>query len=161
VWLYAPDTPPSTTAAGTTSEVIVPLEEELVRHIRALDAEHLSAPPASVLELAQRYERDTTLVSLLKWLRGPNCQICGGTFRKKDGGFFSECHHLEALAKDGLDVSSNILVLCPSHHAQFHHGDVTIKLHTAEQVTVEIEGVEYTCAVGPRRSACVPAAPGG
>ncbi len=149
--LYAPNalsgTPPQSELKAPTAE------EQLIQRIRALDAEHIAAPPASAFQLAQRYERDEILVRLLKRLRGPNCQICGTTFRTRSGEFYSECHHLEGLANDGLDVSNNILVLCSTHHAHFHHGEVSIKLHTADQVTVEIDGVAYTCAVGPRRSA--------
>lgn len=150
--LYTPEIArPSPPPPAAIKETLTPDEAALAQHIRLLDVANVNLPPAPITQLAERYERDEALVRLIKRLRGPACQICGRTFEKRGGGFYAECHHLETLANGGLDISSNILVLCAHHHAQFHHGEVVIKLHTAEEIRLEIDGVPHTCAVGPRR----------
>jgi predicted HNH restriction endonuclease len=98
--------------------------------------------------ISYRYERDKALITKIKHDRGSNCQICGFTFTKQDGTNYSELHHLEHLSNDGLDVSSNILVLCANCHRRFHFGNVKILKHTAYEIVLEIDGTSYSCNVG-------------
>lgn len=112
-----------------------------------IDAENTSNPPACIEELSLRYERNPKLVSLLKSVRGSKCQICGLSFKDKNGEDYSEAHHLEYLSKDGLDVSKNILILCANHHRQFHYGDVTIIKHDSKSVSVSLDGTLYECSL--------------
>lgn len=129
-------------------EEVDPVEarKELLRsQIAEIDALHAAAPPLSRVDLALRYERDDGLVKLLKELRGPACQICGSTFPMANGGFYCEAHHLEHLAHAGLDVSSNIVLLCGNHHREFHYGHVELIDHTSDALTVRINGETVTC----------------
>jgi hypothetical protein len=113
--------------------------QALIERIAAIDAEKAGTPPAKIQEVAERYERDAELVRLLKQARGHRCQICGGTFRMRNGDSYTEAHHLEELANGGLDVSRNMLIVCANHHRQFHFGDVEIVKHTAEQIVVQLD----------------------
>lgn len=57
------------------------------------------------------------------------CQICGknGSLSLDSYGVydvydvaFSETYHIQALTQGGLDISENIVVLCPNHHRIIH-----------------------------------------
>lgn len=141
----------SQNASTGTGSAPDPVEKALAEQIARLDALHSEGPEIPIDSFALRYERDDVLVGLLKRLRGPACQICGDTFVTSGGEFYCECHHLEALADGGLDVSSNMLILCPNHHRQFHHGNVAIKCRTADMIIFEIDEREHRCLVGGRR----------
>lgn len=119
--------------------------EEIRKAIEAIDLENSKSPPKSIEELAHRYERDTTLISLLKTSRGNKCQICEFSFKCKNGEDYSEAHHLEHLSNSGLDVSKNIIILCANHHRQFHFGNSEIIKHDYKSVTIKIDGNVYTC----------------
>lgn len=119
--------------------------EEIRKAIEAIDLENSENPPKCIEELARRYERDTTLISLLKASRGSKCQICGFSFKNRNGEDYSEAHHLEHLSNSGLDVSKNIIILCANHHRQFHFGNSEIIKHDHKSVTVNIDGNVYTC----------------
>ena len=121
--------------------------DRILERIRAIDAENTQSPPGTRHELAKRYERDDTLAMLLKALRGDACQICGFSFRTRDGRSYTECHHLEHLAHGGLDVTRNMVVLCANHHRQFHCGNVAVLEHTPDVLSVSIDGTVYNCAL--------------
>lgn len=56
------------------------------------------------------------------------CQIkgCGFTFRKQNGEFYSEAHHLIPLSEGGTQEENNVIILCPNHHRMMHYADVEI-----------------------------------
>ena len=79
-------------------------------------------------EEAEKYERSVGKALVLYY---GCCQIegCGYFFSKgKDGhsGPYCESHHLQNLADNGKDIPSNIVILCPNHHRQFHYDDAQI-----------------------------------
>jgi hypothetical protein len=134
--------------SGRELQARPPTDVDLIlERIRTIDAENSQSPPRASHALAQRYERDDTLARLLKTLRGDACQICGFSFRTRDGRSYTECHHLEQLANGGLDVTRNMVVLCANHHRQFHHGNVAVLAHTPDVLSVSIDGTAYTCAL--------------
>lgn len=101
--------------------------------------------PKISVEVSSRYERDTGLVAKIKLARGSACQICGYKFTKRDGTDYCEVHHLEALADGGLDVCSNMLVLCANCHRIFHYGNVKVLNHTHSKITLSINGSTCSC----------------
>lgn len=65
---------------------------------------------------------------------GSKCQICEAlninpySFKKKDGTYYSEVHHIipvNNIKESKLSVD-NLTCLCPNHHRQMHYGDVEI-----------------------------------
>jgi 5-methylcytosine-specific restriction protein A len=51
------------------------------------------------------------------------CEYCGQVgFRKLNGQFYVETHHIVSLAKQGPDTLDNVIALCPGHHRQAHYG---------------------------------------
>lgn len=74
----------------------------------------------------KRIKRDQKLVAILKDKYSNKCQICNDTFKKKNGGYYSEGHHIEYLSKGGHQDEKNMVILCATHHRMFHYADVKI-----------------------------------
>ncbi|CAB3770462.1 HNH endonuclease [Paraburkholderia solisilvae] len=138
------DAPANTDARVQPEAEPVTLLDELLARIARIDVGNAGKPPVKMSEIAERYERDAELVRLLKDARGGKCQVCGHTFRMRNGGTYTEAHHLEELVNGGLDVSRNMLIVCANHHRMFHYGDVEIIEHTAEQIIVRIDDETHT-----------------
>ena len=91
---------------------------------------NLFAPPTALAEPVPRYEatvsrlvRDTAITRQVKTLHGFRCQVCGERLATP-GGFYAEAAHIRPLGAPhhGPDVLSNVLCLCPNHHALFDFG---------------------------------------
>lgn len=107
---------------------------ELVRHegkpSTQLEIGGLPTVPAPRTEtMVQRIVRNTAASQRVKELYGNRCQICGIGVPTKDGGRYSEGAHVRPLGRphDGPDNESNILCLCPNHHAQLALGGLVIE----------------------------------
>jgi predicted restriction endonuclease len=72
-----------------------------------------------------RYVRSLAVKERVLAERGARCQVCGFTFRTKDGTDYAEAHHIRPVSAGGPDHADNILVLCPNHHRQLHRAEVT------------------------------------
>jgi putative restriction endonuclease len=90
----------------------------------------LFALPATLAEPATRYTatvsrlvRDTAITRQVKALHGYRCQVCGERLATP-AGFYAEAAHIRPLGAPhhGPDVLSNVLCLCPNHHALFDFG---------------------------------------
>jgi hypothetical protein len=76
--------------------------------------------PEPVPGTRDQYPRDPWLARTLKDFYRCRCQICETDFKPKYDQPFSQTHHIKALGESGFDVSKNVLVLCPNHHAIIH-----------------------------------------
>jgi len=73
----------------------------------------------------ERYEGvPASLRALLKAVYEGRCQICGFTFRKRNGEPYFEVHHVDP---NGGHQPQNLLVLCPNCHAQMEHAEVDVR----------------------------------
>ena len=70
----------------------------------------------------KRIKRNTSLSELIKAKNDYRCQVCGFTFKKKDGTYYVEAIHIRALASSKMDTEDNMLALCPNHHKIFDKG---------------------------------------
>ena len=70
-----------------------------------------------------RYRRNPALADTLKSYYRYRCQVCGHDFEPRYGESVVESHHVQYLGRGGLDVSGNIVVLCPNHHRIVHATD--------------------------------------
>lgn len=122
-------------------------KQRLLERIAKIDIENTLTGINSIEAIVTRYERDRELVKLMKLLRGSQCQICNYSFKTIEGEDYCECHHLEHLSNNGLDVSKNILVLCANHHRQFHFGQVKILFHSTDRIDISIDGSVHVCEV--------------
>jgi hypothetical protein len=84
------------------------------------DRIELSHPTPPKIVTARRFERNQALSSGLKSYYNNRCQVCGQDFIPQYGVEYSETHHIQYLSESGLDISSNIIVLCPNHHRIVH-----------------------------------------
>lgn len=79
------------------------------------------APPDRIATTINRIIRDTAATKSLKELYHFRCQVCGFQMQVAPGKFYIEAHHVRPLGGEhrGGDSHSNMLVLCPNHHAMF------------------------------------------
>lgn len=85
-------------------------------------------PPQTVVSTVVRRIRDTPMSQRLKQKYNHHCQICGKTIIVGVNRCYSEAHHLRPLGKPhyGPDIESNLIVLCPNHHAEFDGKSISI-----------------------------------
>ncbi len=99
-----------------------------------------------VMKIRQRNNR---LVKNLKRLYRGRCQITGEelTFKKRNGEFYSEVHHLIPLGDNGSDEYANAIVVSPLIHRMLHYAIVSpINLNNIidRQLEITINGVART-----------------
>lgn len=90
----------------------------------------IEAPPGRIEANVQRIVRDTVAAKSLKARYDYKCQVCGLRIEPTTGSYYIEVHHVKPLGggHNGYDTHTNMLVLCPNHHAMFDFG---IPLFTA------------------------------
>ncbi|TDI60722.1 MAG: HNH endonuclease [Alphaproteobacteria bacterium] len=77
-----------------------------------------------------RILRDSRITRQLKILYNNRCQICNEVFRFENGQPYSEAHHIRPLGNphNGPDIASNVIILCPNHHAMCDYGGIKLDL---------------------------------
>ena len=80
-------------------------------------------PRKIIIPEQEEYYRDPLLAESLKSIYDHRCQVCGMNFKIKYEEPFAETHHIHSLSKGGLDISKNIIVICPNHHRIIHKTD--------------------------------------
>jgi predicted Mrr-cat superfamily restriction endonuclease len=108
------------------------------------EAEDLD-PPAKVATTVYRILRDTGKARRVKFLHNYECQICGETITLADGQRYAEAHHIRPLGREhkGPDTPSNILCLCPNHHAELDLRVKPIKLSLLRIAKGHVVAPEY------------------
>lgn len=93
----------------------------------------------------KRIKREQQIVSKLKNKYKNCCQIegCNFTFKKKNGEYYSEAHHLKLLSEGGSQDENNVVILCPNHHRMFHYADVKIFDRNKDRRKAIINGEEH------------------
>ncbi len=95
-----------------------------------LTAEYLSDRPLISAEVAparyrmvrrKEFDRDYPQVEELKAVYDYGCQVCKGRIELGGGRCYCEAHHLRPLGRQhhGPAEISNVVILCPNHHAEF------------------------------------------
>lgn len=85
-----------------------------------------TTPPKRVQTSTSRIIRNTALVKNLKREHDYRCQICNERRRRSRSECYAEGHHLHPLGEGGPDVRPNVLIVCPTCHADLDYGTVTI-----------------------------------
>lgn len=95
--------------------------------------------------VAQTIRRDSSMIRVLKKLRGFRCQYpdCSVRIRTRSGGYYVEVHHLEAVRVGGKSTLGNLLVLCPNHHKEFECGELAIFEQSPSQVRGTLNGQAF------------------
>lgn len=83
--------------------------------------------PTRVEVTTQRIVRSTAVAEYVKRIHDSTCQICGTRLATPTGAY-AEAAHIQPLGRphEGPDVPSNVLCLCPNHHALFDLGMLRI-----------------------------------
>lgn len=81
----------------------------------------LDGPPGKTNNQVIRFIRDTAKSKHLKKKYQNHCQICNYRIQISPTKFYSEVHHLCPLKNGGDDNFGNMIVLCPTHHAEFDY----------------------------------------
>ncbi|OYD16319.1 hypothetical protein CH330_02910 [candidate division WOR-3 bacterium JGI_Cruoil_03_51_56] len=86
-----------------------------------------------------RVIRDNALSRFLKTVYNSHCQVCNRTFMVPGGRNYAETHHIRPLGgpHNGMDIETNMLVLCPLHHAMFDYG--VVALHPEKLTLLSID----------------------
>lgn len=117
-------------------------------------ASDIAPPPetqgvAPTIEVStNRIIRDTVMTRKVKALHHSKCQICGSTIQLPDGRAYSEAHHIIPLGTPhkGPDTPSNIIVVCPNHHAMLDLGCMNLASDEITMVdghNISAESIEY------------------
>ena len=85
-----------------------------------------AGPPPKIQATTTRYIRDTAKTRLLKIKYEDKCQVCNYQIIKPNNEYYSEVHHIWPLQNGGDDDFDNMLVLCPTHHAEFDYNVIRI-----------------------------------
>lgn len=93
--------------------------------------------PTVVESKVLRIKRNQTIVRSMKEKYENKCQVCGFTFQKKDGGYYSEVAHIKPIEtlEIGVDSPSNLIVLCPNHHKMHDFG--ALKIISKKQYVID------------------------
>ena len=120
--------PKATVAAPISSaHASTPRSEESEEAISALFDGDLSAPKTPpAYSVARVRKRNTRAAAALKRLYNNTCQITGTDylFKKRDGTYYVEAHHLIPLGDGGADDPRNMVVVSPQLHKMLHHAKV-------------------------------------
>ncbi len=73
-----------------------------------------------------RFIRDTAKSKLLKKKYKDRCQVCNYRIQVSENTYYSEVHHIFPLKDSGPDNFNNMIVLCPTHHAEFDYKAIGI-----------------------------------
>ena len=126
------------------------LQEELTEEDTSVKLRDMDNLPAPVKErLTKIRARNTQLVKDLKKLYKGKCQFTEDTytFRKKDGEFYSEVHHLIPLGEEGSDSYANAVVVSPLIHRMLHYANVSpIDLSKIKnnQLQIQMDDKDFT-----------------
>lgn len=112
----------------------------------ALDASRPTAPTASST-LEYRKRSDAVARYVLQRASG-YCEICGrpAPFKRADGSWYLETHHLKQLADDGPDAPEDVAASCPTCHKRIHHGVDGKEIN--QKARIHIRAVEHAIAAG-------------
>jgi HNH endonuclease len=80
--------------------------------------------PEYKLRMAGTYVRDPEVRRQVLSRANGICEYGGcSTFKKENGQFYLEAHHVISLSEQGADKLSNVIALCPNHHREAHFGE--------------------------------------
>ena len=89
----------------------------------------------------ETYVRNTGWAREARQTFGRECLIrdCGNRFKKSDGNFYIEVHHIVPLCEGGEDGIWNLSVLCAHHHRMAHFANADSKRDIRKFLLKEVE----------------------
>lgn len=84
------------------------------------------------------------LIRKVKEKVGYRCQFPGcGVRIKTKNGYYAEAAHIVAVRDGGVTDAGNLVVLCPNHHKEFDHGELSIVRCTKKKVEGVLNGKKF------------------
>lgn len=132
-------------------EKIEPSRVDSMDAIRTLEEKYKNATPQVKAVISKRIERGP-LAQKLKKIAQYKCLVCEQldqdphTFKKSNGEYFIEAHHVIQVVEKSKGVLgvNNIITICPNHHRQLHYGDSTLLENNDKFFKYKIDGKEIT-----------------
>lgn len=95
-----------------------------------------------------RIIRDTVMTRKIKALHDFKCQICGASITLPDGKEYVEAHHIIPIGSphNGPDIPTNIVIVCPNHHAMLDFGCISLdvtSLRQSEGHSISLDSIDY------------------
>jgi hypothetical protein len=139
------------TAGAPVEHSVVPMETVPVTpHSAVLKASDLTdaAHPERQETMVQRIIRDTEIARALKLRHRNQCQICGVAVPLWYDLTYAEAHHIRPLGHPhkGPDSLSNMIILCPNHHAQCDLGAIKLDIESLRRLPdhiIDTEHIQY------------------
>ena len=78
--------------------------------------------PSRTETTTSRIIRNTPLVKALKAEYDYHCQVCRDRRKRSSNKYYAEGHHLHPLGENGPDRRENIVIVCPTCHADLDYG---------------------------------------
>lgn len=112
---------------GFVSNSVVKFEGQVskLREEKVLSIPKGNAAPDKKMGQSVTFNRNPEVVAwVLKNSNGfcEGCK-CPAPFKKPDGQFYLEVHHMRRLADGGSDTITNALAVCPNCHRRLHYSD--------------------------------------
>lgn len=110
------------------------IDADSLKSLQKLEKKMKKAIPEVKQRISAYIERGA-IAQKIKGLNEYKCQVCevqGNSpysFKKPDGTFYIEAHHVEPVSskKEGVLSIANIITVCPNHHRQLHFGNAYLK----------------------------------
>lgn len=102
-------------------------EERFANWLRAIQ----SLAPTEDTEVVRCLQYGRRYVNLarrlLGQLYGQTCQLCGGKTHRSIGDMVNITHHISPVTTSMDNRVSNLILICPTHHAMLHAADFTFE----------------------------------
>jgi 5-methylcytosine-specific restriction protein A len=129
------------------SKIIGITSADSLSNIEELEKKMAKTTPEMKERLSVFIERGT-MATKIKKITNYKCLICEAfghnphSFKKSNGEYYIEAHHVEPIStmKEGVLSASNIITVCANHHRQLHYGKVTLVEQTSDFFKFKIDG---------------------
>ena len=105
----------------------IEFEEQVskLRREKNLPTPQGNAVPNKQIRETTSFSRDPKVVAWVLKNSNGVCESCDelAPFTKPDGDFYLEVHHLQRLADNGTDTTSNAVAVCPNCHRRLHYAN--------------------------------------
>lgn len=130
-------------------EVLTDENADTLQGIRKLEDKMKKLRP-EIKERVSTYIERGAISNKIKKITGYKCLVCeqlgepAHGFKKSNGEFYVESHHVEPVSKQGKGSLSaaNIITVCANHHRQMHYGNVEVIESEGDFFRFKIDGNE-------------------
>jgi HNH endonuclease len=138
------------------TEEMASLSPDRVSDIRVFEYRYASRAPVVTEIHSRKIERGSVGRRVKEYL-GYRCQICSAlgrspiAFEDRNGMGFAEAHHVIPVSQRivGSLSALNIMVLCPNHHRQAHHGRFEIEADEPDHWRISLDGCSLQISKPP------------